>query len=306
MDAARPSFDQLRIFLAIVDEGSFNRAARRLGRAISVISYGIASLESQLGVRLFEREGSRRPVLTEDGRALVAEARAVADDVDALMAKVRSLHQGLEAELALALDVMLPACVVAPVLREFQRMFPTVALNLRVEALGAVAALLLDHGAQIGVGGPVIADHPQLERQVIGAVELVPVAAPDHPLAAAETVLPGEARKHLQLVLTDRSSLTAGREFSVFSPRTWRLADLGAKHELLRAGIGWGNMPRDLVRDDLASGTLVVLDLPERPGADYPLSAMWRRDVRPGPAGCWLIDAFAERLDGRNGIMLTD
>ena len=70
MDVAQPSLDQLRIFLAVVDEGSFNRAAAKLGRAISVVSYGIANLEAQLGVTLFDREGSRRPQLTEDGKAL--------------------------------------------------------------------------------------------------------------------------------------------------------------------------------------------------------------------------------------------
>jgi hypothetical protein len=41
--------------------------------------------------------------------------------------------------------------------------------------------------------------------------------------------------------------LTAGREFGVFSPRTWRLADLGAKHAFLLAGLGWGGMPWDRV-----------------------------------------------------------
>ena len=58
-------------------------------------------------------------------------------------------------------------------------------------------------------------------------------------------------------MLTDRSPLTEGRDFSVVSPRSWRLADLGAKHMLLRQGLGWGNMPRHLVADDLASGRLV-------------------------------------------------
>ena len=48
-----PSLDQLRIFLAIVDEGSFAGAGRRLNRAVSVISYGIANLEAQLGLTLF-------------------------------------------------------------------------------------------------------------------------------------------------------------------------------------------------------------------------------------------------------------
>ncbi len=295
MKLGEPSIDQLRIFLAVVEEGSFGRAAKRMGRAISAVSYGIAQMETQLGVELFKREGSRRPELTDAGRGLLAEARAVADRADALLAKARSVHAGLESDLALALDVMLPGDVTANVLREFRTMFPTVALRLNVEALGAVAACLLDGEAALAIGGPVIGAHPELERQAIGAVELVPVAAPGHPLAR-DGVEPGESRRHLQLVLTDRSPLTAGREFSVFSPESWRLADLGAKHALLREGIGWGNMPRHAVRADLGSGALVELRLPESPGADYTLYALWRRDARLGPAASWLIDAFRGRL----------
>lgn len=291
-----PSLDQLRIFLAVVEEGSFGAAARRMGRAVSAISYGIQQLEAQLAVTLFEREGSRKPVLTEAGEGLLAEARGVADRVDALLAKTRSLHAGLESSVGLVLDVMVPGEVTAKVLRRFREMFPTVALALNIEGLGAVAACLLDEDGDLAIGGPIIADHPALERQVVGAVELVPVAAPDHPLARPGAA-PGESRKHLQLVLSDRSSLTEGREFSVLSPDSWRLGDLGAKHTLLKEGLGWGNMPREMVAGDLERGRLVELDLPEKPGEEsYRLSALWRRDTRLGPATSWLIDAYREEL----------
>jgi len=297
MKLGEPSLDQLRIFIEVVEEGSFGGAARRMGRAVSAISYGIAQLEAQLAVTLFEREGSRKPVLTEAGEGLIAEARGVADRVDGLLAKTRSLHAGLESNLGLVLDVMLPGEVTARVLRDFRATFPTVALRLRVEGLGAVVECLLDEGAQLAIGGPIIGEDPALERQAVGEVDLIPVAVPDHPLAQGN-IAPGESRNHLQLVLSDRSRRTEGREFSVLSPLTWRLGDLGAKHTLLKAGLGWGNMPREMVAGDLASGKLVELDLPERPGAHYQLNALWRRDTRLGPATNWLIDAFRERLGG--------
>lgn len=295
MKLGEPTLDQLRIFLAVEEEGSFGGAARRMGRAISAISYGIAQMEAQLGVTLFDREGSRKPVLTDAGKGLLAEARSIVDASDALLAKTRSLHAGLESDISLVLDVMLPGDVTAIVLREFRRMFPTVELKLNIEALGAVTGCLLDGDAQLAVAGPVVEDDPSLEWQSVGQVELVPVAAPDHPLAAAN-IAPGESRKHLQLVLSDRSHRTEGREFSVLSPLTWRLGDLSAKHALLNEGLGWGNMPTHMVRDDLKQGRLVELDLPEKPGADYTLSATWRRDARPGPAASWLIDAIKEQL----------
>jgi DNA-binding transcriptional LysR family regulator len=281
-----PSLDQLQVFLAVVDEGSFAGAARKLNRAVSAISYAISNLEAQLGLVLLEREGSRKPVLTEAGHAILADARLITADLQALRARALGLHSGLEPEVSVALDVM----------REFQETFPTVDLRLHVEALGGVAALLLDGRAQLGISGPAVTEHPDLERSDAGALLLVPVASPNHPLARVGKLEPGAARAHLQLVLTDRSRLTEGRDFTVASPRTWRLADLGAKLELLREGIGWGNMPLGMVEDDLARGRLIRLQMPDDIGGPYRLSAFWRRDDPPGPATKWLLDSLVRRL----------
>src|ERR1700751_4183498 len=104
------SLDQIRTFIAAADEGSFSAAGRRLGRAQSVVSQTLANLEGQLGVRLFER-GGRYPVLTPDGRALLADARAVAGSMDLFKARARGLAGGLEPELSVVVDVMFPTRV---------------------------------------------------------------------------------------------------------------------------------------------------------------------------------------------------
>lgn len=292
-DIGTPTLDQLRIFLAIVDTGSFAGAGRRLHRAVSVVSYGIANLEAQLGLTLFEREGTRKPVLTDAGRAVLAEARGVAQGIDGLRAKVKGLLDGLEAEVDLAVDVMLPAERLGRVLRSFATAFPTVALRLHVEALGAVTTMVLDGKAVIGVSGPLAIGVDGILWRDVGRVQMVPVAAPDHPLGRMPVIPPGAGRDHIQLVLTDRSHFTEGRDYAVMSPRTWRLADLGAKHSLLREGIGWGNMPLPLVEADLMAGTLVRLAMPDNPGGIYRFAGIWRRDSPPGPAASWLLDQFA-------------
>lgn len=288
-----PTLDQLKVFLSIVEAGSFAGAARSLGRATSVISYAISNLEAQLGVELFDR-ASRKPRLTQAGQTVLAEARTIARDLAGLRAKVKGLLSGLEAEIQLALDVMLPAARIVDALKAFREAFPTVGLRLHMEALGAVAQMVLQRRASLGVSGPLL-DHPSLEsltRNACGDVRLVPVAGPGHPLAERRKLQPGEIGQHVQLVLTDRSPLTEGKDFSVISPRTWRLADLGAKHMLLREGIGWGNMPLPMVEEDLAAGRLVLLEPPDDTSHAYPFTAIHRTDQPPGPAGTWLIERF--------------
>jgi DNA-binding transcriptional LysR family regulator len=303
-----PTFDQLRIFLTIVDTGSFAGAGRKLNRAVSVISYGIANLEAQLGLTLFDREGTKKPQLTVAGRALLAEVRSISHGIDGLRAKVKGLLDGLEAEVNLAVDVMLPAERLGKVLRAFAKEFPTVQLRLHAEALGAIVAMVLDKGAVIGLSGPLSAGVEGIESMMAGSVPLVPVAAPDHPLGRMETIPPGAGRDHIQLVLTDRSRFTEGQDYSVSSPKTWRLADLGAKHALLREGIGWGNMPLPMIEPDLVAGTLVRLAMPDHNGGTYRFSGIWRRDTPPGPAASWLLDQFVmlgredRELDGMGDI----
>lgn len=289
-----PTFDQLKIFLAVVETGSFAAAGRQLNRATSVISYGITNLEAQLGMVLFDREGTRKPRLSDAGQAVLAEARSIGKGIDGLRAKVKGLLGGLEPRVDLAIDVMLPSVWLGEALRAFSAEFPTVALNLHVEALGAVMGLVLDRKAAIGIAGPLAAEMPGVETVVIGSVPLVPVAAPDHPLAQAKPLLPGMGRDHVQLVLTDRSPLSEGRDFGVVSPHTWRLADLGAKLALLKEGIGWGNMPWPMIEADLAAGHLVQLQMPDDTGTDYRLSAIYRTDAPPGPAASWLLERFRE------------
>ncbi|MEY2884193.1 MAG: hypothetical protein RL490_1917, partial [Pseudomonadota bacterium] len=149
-----PSFDQLRVFLTVLETGSLAAAGRRLGRATSAISYALANLEAQLGLPLFERQATRRLVPSEAGRVVAAEARDLARGMDGLRARVRGLLQGLEAELSLAVDVMLPTDRLVAALTAFQTEFPTVTVRLQVEALGAVAQTLLDGSAGLAVSGP--------------------------------------------------------------------------------------------------------------------------------------------------------
>ena len=283
--------DHLRTFIAAADEGSFSAAGRRLRRAQSVVSQVIATLEGQLGVRLFDRAG-RYPRLTDQGRALLADARAVIGRMDAFKAHAKGLAGGLEPELSVVVDVMYPMAALTDAVAAFRDVFPSTTLRLYVEALGGVVQLVLDGRCRFGVIGSLPVAPPGFARERLLGVPMTTVVAPGHPLAAYAGLVPTSAlRQHVQLVLTDRTDLTQGQEFGVISAQTWRLADLGAKHAFLRAGLGWGHMPMLMVENDLARGTLVEIVLEEAPPGIkiLPMFAVYRAADPPGPAGQWLI-----------------
>jgi len=290
------TLDQINILLAIVDEGSFSKAAKKLNRAQSAVTYGIQKLEAQVGLSLFDRT-AYRPALTEAGRTLLLRARRIAEETDAFREAARSLASGLEAELTIVVDSMFPMPAVVEALRAFTAKFPTVPPRIYVESLGAAIELVLDGTAMIGLLPMIFSDLALLKRFPLLTINLIPVVAPDHPLAAIEGPIDTQTlQQHVQLVLTDRSALTAGRDFGVLSGQTWRLADLGAKQSMLLAGLGWGNMPSHLVVDDLAQGRLRVIQPAEfdpRP-AHLVMCGTYLAARRLGPAGQWMIEHLSQ------------
>jgi len=283
--------DQLRMFIAAAELQSFSAAGRRLNRAQSVISQAIATLEGQLGVTLFTRTG-RFPELTEQGKLLLADAKAVTARLAALKARAKGMAAGLEPELAVAIDVMFPMSLLTRAAAAFGERFPTTPLRLYVEALGGVAKAVLEGQCGLGIMGSLPLSSPSLVTERLLPVQIVFVAAPGHPLAQLGRGITAEdLAAHVQLVLTDRTDLSKGREFSVMSPRSWRLADMGAKHAFLLAGLGWGGMPLEMVARDLREGALVELTLLDpSPRVQMAMSAAYRADAPPGPAGRWFVE----------------
>ncbi len=151
---------------------------------------------------------------------------------------------------------------------------------------------VLDGQCQLGVMGTLPLSVPELITERLLGVKIVFVAAPSHPLAQICGKVPEcEVARHVQLVLTDRTELSKGREFRVISPRNWRLADLGAKHAFLLAGLGWGGMPHAMVARDIREGALRIIQVQDLPAEEVmPMSATYRADTPPGPAGRWFVE----------------
>src|SRR6202011_2226259 len=125
----RVTLDQLRTFIAAAEEGSFSAAGRKLRRAQSVVSQTLANLEKQLGVKLFDRSG-RYPRVTDPGKALLNDARAIADGMDCFKARAKILREGLEPEVSLSIDAMYPMSALTESVGAFRGVFPYTPLRL--------------------------------------------------------------------------------------------------------------------------------------------------------------------------------
>jgi DNA-binding transcriptional LysR family regulator len=290
------SLDQLRTFIAAADEGSFSAAGRRLRRAQSVVSQTLANLEGQLGVKLFDRSG-HLPVLTDQGRALLADARAVAGDVDLLKARAKSLAGGLEPELSVAVDIMFPDAAFTGVVAAFQKEFPATLLRFDMES-SAVIEPVLEGRCAIGVVGSWALVPPQLTHELLLTIRVPMVVSAQHPLAAHRGRIPNSLlAEHIQISHLDplNMSLAVGAVRAKF-PKVWRLSHLGAKLAFLRAGFGFGGMPLHTIQADLANGALIEI-MPEDAPAGGHVIEMWavnRTDSPPGPAGRWFIDRLKQ------------
>jgi len=292
------SLDQLRILVTIADAGSFSAAGRQLRRAQSAISQSVATLEAAQGVQLFDRS-SHRPRLTETGRVLVDQARLVLSSAARFEAVATGARGGVEPELALAIDPLVPTTPLIESLRALHQAYPHLAVSFSTEGLGGALRRL--RSGDVALAFCLLL--PVVPEDVVASpllrVALTPVVSAEHPLAAlGRPATRDDLERHIQLVLSDPVDREANN-YGLASATRWRFVDLGRRLDFLLAGFGWCRMPEHLIADHLAAGDLVRLELAEdaRDPADaLTIYAARMADHEPGPAGRWLLDDLQVRL----------
>jgi DNA-binding transcriptional LysR family regulator len=256
------TINQLRAFVAVCDQGSFSGAARKLARAQSAISHAIKALESAFDVELFERN-TRKAQLTAAGRSLLPDARAVISRTEEMKNRAGAIASAGVPQVSVAVDAYFPRARLIDCLRTLQAEFPTASINLRITNMQGGEKLVLEKVCALAV---TINDVPEVNpdaigRSWLGEAEMVTTCAPSHALASATAPIPtDEFALHVQVVVTDNQPEAERTQQGVAGKRQWLVNDLGAKRDLLKAGLGWGHMPRHLVAEDLASGELVELE----------------------------------------------
>lgn len=294
------TLDQLRVLVTIADTGSFSAAGRKLGRVQSAISQSMATLEEVQGVALFDRSG-HKPSLTEAGRVLVEQARHVLDSAARFEAMAAGTRAGLEPELVIAIDPLVPSTPLIDSLSMLSKTYPHLPVSFSTEGLGGSLRRLRSDAAAIAICLLLPAVPEDIVAYPLLRIDMQAVVAASHPLAAlanqSRLATQADLEPHVQLVLSDPVAPESDN-YGVASARLWRFVDLGRRLDFLLGGFGWCRMPVHLVSEHINSGELVALQIENDPTPKEGLTiyAAHKRSRTPGPAGRWLLDDLKNRL----------
>lgn len=259
MKAPRVSLDQWAALVAVVDAGGYARAAERLHKSQSTLTYAVQSLEERLGVSVFVREG-RRARLTPTGELLYRRGKALLADAERLEHVAGELASGWEPEIRLAAEITYPTWLLLECLHAFGAERPDIRIELHETVLGGNEEALAGGSVHLAIG-PVPSG--------FAGTALMPVrfrclASPDHPLHRLGRPLTLEdLRPHRHLLVRDSGVLRTRAGGSFQNERRWTVSHKATSIRAAVMGLGYAWYPEEVVRDELARGALKPLPLVE-------------------------------------------
>lgn len=290
------SLDQIHLFITVVETGSFSACARKLGKAQSAISQGIANLELDLNVTLFDRS-TRIPSLTSDGKRLLPQARAILMQAAEFESAVVAVNKAEEPLVRVAVDSALSYPRLWSILKRFSDTFPNTELELLECASPDIHQLLQNERLDIGLVFSDVALKSALKIYLIGYVPFVAVCDPQHPLALASDLDLSDLLLHREVVMRSQSQQVL-QLLPPMSPKTWWADSFYQMRELIAAGVGWGYLPQPIAAEGLGNNELHTIDL----ALDYktwaaPADLVVTKSRTSGPAMQWLVAELKNLLD---------
>lgn len=257
------TIDALKVLDAIDRKGSFAGAAAELFRVPSAISYTVQKLEDDLGIDIFDRSGHRAK-LTPAGLYLLNEGRALLDATDALAHATKQVAKGWETRIKIAVNSLLPMDALFPAVQTFQALDVPVEIQLVEEVFGGAWDALQCRRVDLVFGADSVSRPagPFVTR-ILGQVPFVYAVAPDHPLTSESGPIREEVlARYPAIVAADSSRHLQPATAGIFNrQRTITVTNLDQKISAQAAGLGVGWLPEPRIREQLADGKFVELDV---------------------------------------------
>lgn len=255
----KTTLDEWEILRTVVQLGGFAPAAAQLNRSQSTISYAIARLQEQLGIKLLELKG-RKAQLTELGRVLLADAEPHLAGFHQLEQRARSLASGGESEIRLSVDSIFPDDRLFKVLYEFSRRFPYARPKLRQATFLSADSELSAQNAHLCVAA--LASREYYVKPIL-EIRMLAVARVDHPLLSLPQPLSRiDLIQHTIVIIEGVASGVVLRQPSSPAQRFVSVTTIEAAIAAVRSGFCFGWLPIYRIQPCLDNGELLPLRLP--------------------------------------------
>ena len=304
----RPSIRQLEYLVAVAEIRHFGRAAKHCAVTQPALSAQIQQLEELLGVRLFER-GRRGVLVTPEGEAVIARARAALRELDELLDVARAARRPLEGPLRLGLIPTVAPYLLPPILPRVREAHPALALVLREDQTAHLVAQL-EAGSLDLLLLALPVEEALLEELPLYEEPFVFAARADHRLATGRTRIPETALAHedVEVLLLEDGHCLRAQALSVCERAGAResgriqATSLGTLVQMVANGLGVTLLPERAVPLEVRTGgsnaELVVRRFRE-PAPSRTVGLAWRRGSARGDefrALGKLLGAEAKRL----------
>lgn len=292
------SDETLRVIQLVARYQSITSAAEQLNKVPSAISYTIKKAEEALGADLFIRKG-RYIELTPAGCYFIEHSKTILGDMDALRRNTVLIHDGIEREITIAVNNIIPNAVLAEFIRDFERQFTSTTLTVSLEVYNGCWDALYSRRADLAVGAPhAVPSTEGIISLPVGHLEWDFVVSPQHPLAAARHPLENAELRHYSAVCIRDTSITLPplHAWLLEGQKPLFVPDFAMAVVLVEKSVGIGYIPHHLALPLLNQGTLLKKPMREHKHATKLFLAA--RSDGMGKVCRWCMDYFQQPTMG--------
>lgn len=261
------TLEALIVLDAIAQRGSFAKAAEQLKKVPSALSYIVQKLEEQLDVTLFIRQG-RRSVLTPAGKHLLVEGRLLLESANKLSEQTKTIANGWEPKLRIAIDSIVEAQPVFSCIKHFVAAHPNIEIDISEEVLNGTWESLIDDRVDLLIGAaPPVPTQQGISARKWTHINSVFVVHKDHPLAAIDgPILESTLATYQTVVTHDTAKQAITRNIDIIkNSRPLYVPTIDYKIKAILAGLGGGFLPENRIPRYLSSGELIAIDVDRAP-----------------------------------------
>lgn len=253
----RMDVENFYILNTIIEENSFTKAAEKLHRTQSSISYQIKKLEENLGVVIFDR-GEYRAKLTDAGQVVWVEGLRLIKMAERIKS-LATIYQGeWEPNFYVVVDGALPSDPIMRVLKAIADMEISTRIQVKMEFLSGVQMRFEKDRADMMI----VLNHspnPLLYAQALKQKSFVLVASKEHPLSSMKSINYDQILEQVELTIQDSSDLSED-DLQFGCDRVFYLSDFISKKNAISMGLGFGWMPEGLIETELNVGEMIELN----------------------------------------------